>query len=59
MLEKACDVFTVNLLMPHELVKDMYFELGARREKIDIMAQRFGVSFAAMETRLHELKLIK
>jgi len=58
LLEKACDRFAALLLMPEEMVRLWFGELSANREnRVAIMAERFGVSSAAMRVRLQELGL--
>lgn len=58
MLERACDRFAALLLMPEDMVRLWFGELSANREnRVAIMAERFGVSSAAMRVRLQELGL--
>ncbi len=57
-LERACDRFAALLLMPEALVREWFEDLRANEEhRVAIMAERFGVSIAAMRVRLRELGL--
>lgn len=57
-LERACDRFAALLLMPEELVRRYFQELEANpRNRVAIMASRFGVSTWAMRRRIKELGL--
>jgi Zn-dependent peptidase ImmA (M78 family) len=56
MMERACDRFAAHLLMPEELVRQFYTDLVHNaRQRIPIMAERFGVSTWALRRRLREL----
>jgi len=57
-VERACDRFAVNLLMPEELIREHYDQLSANPEnRAAILADRFGVSYQALYRRLRELGL--
>ncbi len=57
-LERACDRFAALLLMPESLVRLHFNELSTNPDKrLSILANRFGVSMAAMRARLRELQL--
>ena len=58
MMERACDRFAAFLLMPKALMEQYYQELSHNSEqRINIMADRFGVSAWALKRRLSELGL--
>lgn len=58
MMERACDKFAALLLMPKNLVEQYYQDLSHNSEqRINIMADRFGVSAWALKRRLSELGL--
>ncbi len=57
-VERACDKFAVQLLMPEDLVRLHHGELCYNAgQRVAIMAERFGVSGIAMRRRLRELGL--
>lgn len=53
--ERAADCFAAALLMPRAWVKRAFYDEGIRDERM--LAQRFGVSVAAMRVRVEELRL--
>ena len=56
--ERACDRFAALLLMPEEIFRQYHKELASNPEhRIAILAERFGVSIAAVKSRLRELGL--
>lgn len=56
MVERSCDKFAALLLMPKQYVDKYYSELANNSEqRINIMADRFGVSSWALKRRLSEL----
>lgn len=58
-MEKACDRFAVQLLMPEDLIRQHYDELCHNpQRRVAVMADRFGVSSWAMRRRLRELGLV-
>jgi Zn-dependent peptidase ImmA (M78 family) len=58
-MERACDRFAALLLLPEDLVRAHYAELAGNPDhRVGILAERFGVSIAAMRRRLRELGLV-
>ncbi|MCX6344022.1 MAG: ImmA/IrrE family metallo-endopeptidase [Armatimonadetes bacterium] len=58
LIERACNRFAAQLLMPEDLVKHHYNELCYNAgQRVAIMAERFGVSGWAMRRRLKEMGL--
>jgi len=56
LIERACDRFAAHLLMPEGLMKQYYQELiHNSRQRVAIMAERFGVSTWALRRRLREM----
>lgn len=56
LMERACDRFAAHLLMPETLVRRFYDDLTHNsRQRVAIMAERFGVSTWALRRRLREL----
>jgi Zn-dependent peptidase ImmA (M78 family) len=53
--ERGADCFAAALLMPRAWVKRAFYDEGIRDERM--LAQRFGVSVAAMRVRAEELRL--
>ncbi|MCE5314874.1 MAG: ImmA/IrrE family metallo-endopeptidase [Armatimonadota bacterium] len=57
-MERACDRFAALLLMPESLIRLHYDQLAYNPGcRVDIMAERFGVSAWALRRRLKELDL--
>ena len=57
-LEFMCDKFAALLLMPEELIRKHFDELSYNiNQRLDVLADRFGVSKWAMRRRLKELGL--
>lgn len=58
LIERACDRFAAHLLMPEQLVRQYYAELSHNpRQRVAILAERFGVSTWALRRRLRELAM--
>ena len=56
--ERACDRFAALLLLPEDLVREHFASLSGNPEnRVAILAERFGVSTAAVRRRLRELGL--
>lgn len=57
-MERACDRFAALLLMPEEIFRVYHKELAGNPEhRVAILADRFGVSVAAVRRRLRDLAL--
>jgi Zn-dependent peptidase ImmA (M78 family) len=57
-MERACDRFAALLLMPEEIFRAYHKDLSANPEhRVAILADRFGVSIAAIRRRLRDLDL--
>ncbi|MCE5200867.1 MAG: ImmA/IrrE family metallo-endopeptidase [Armatimonadota bacterium] len=58
-MERLCDRFATELLMPADLVREQASDLGHpdRHDKTGTLAARFDVSISAMRYRLRELGL--
>lgn len=57
-LERACNLFAAELLMPEALIRQWWDELKHNRDyRIDILLNRCGVSNLALQVRLAELGL--
>jgi Zn-dependent peptidase ImmA (M78 family) len=58
-VEVAANRFAAELLMPKTLVLDFWHDLETnKRYRIEVMAERFGVSMSALRIRLEQLNLI-
>ncbi len=56
LMERACDRFAAHLLMPEALMRRFHADLiHNSRQRVAIMAERFGVSTWALRRRLREL----
>jgi Zn-dependent peptidase ImmA (M78 family) len=59
-LEKACNTFAALVLMPEHIIREWWKELKNNKEyRVQIMAERCGVSITAMQIRLKVLRLLR
>jgi Zn-dependent peptidase ImmA (M78 family) len=59
-LERACNLFAAELLMPADLIVGWFHDLRYNQKyRVQLIAERCGVTEIAVRVRLDQLKLIK